>query len=128
MTIETVAICMILTPKADRFYRAPKGGMVSTVNGQFYKGGQFIPLSSNPVEVKPVPLEGSTRQVLWASRLRSQAIARLEDEIHARLLFLASPKDAPTVRPAIKRLLIARHGLMTERSAAKVIDRRAELV
>jgi hypothetical protein len=65
---------------------------------------------------------------LWASRLWDQAIARLEDEIHARLLFLASPKDAKAVRPTIKNLLIARHNLMTERSAAKVIDRRAELV
>jgi hypothetical protein len=27
MTIETVALSMILAPKADRFYRAPQGGM-----------------------------------------------------------------------------------------------------
>jgi hypothetical protein len=128
MTIETVALGMTVAPKADRFYRAPKGGMVSTVNGRFYKGGQFIPLFSNPVEVKPVPLEGSTRQVLWAGRLRSQAIARLEDEIHARRLFLADSRTAKAVRPAIRKLLITRHNLMTERSAAKVIDRRAELV
>lgn len=116
------------TTKADRFSnRAPRGGAVSPVNGQFYLGGQFMPMVAVVVEVKPAVLEGSSRQVVWANRLRRETLARLEDEINARLLSLGSPKEAKAVRPAIKRLLVARHGLMTERSAAKVIDRRSLL-
>jgi len=114
--------------KTDRFSnRAPRGGAVSLVNGLYYKGGQFMPMASTPVETKPAPLAGSTRQVAWANRLRVVALANLDDEIHARLMGLSNAKEAKTVRPAIKRLLIARHRLVTERSAATVIDRRAEL-
>jgi hypothetical protein len=114
---------------ADRYSnRAPKGGAVSPVNGRFYLGGQWMPMVHEVVEVRPATLEGSSRQVVWASRIRSEGLARLEDEINARLLFLSSPKDAASVRPAIRRLLIARHGLMTERSAARVIEHRAEMV
>jgi hypothetical protein len=113
------------TAKTDRFAnRAPKGGAISSVNGQYYLGGQFMPMVAVVVEAKPAKLEGSSRQVAWANRLRREELASLDDEINARLLFLANPKDARDVRPAIKRLLIARHNLMTERSAAKVIDRR----
>ena len=116
------------TPKADRFSnRAPKGGAVSPVNNQFYKGGQFMPMLSTPAEVKPVALEGSSRQVAWANRIRTVALASLNDEIQARLLFLNGPKTDASVRTAIKALLITRHGLMTERSAAKVIERREAL-
>jgi hypothetical protein len=116
------------TIKADRFSnRAPKGGAVSPVNGQFYKGGQFMPMVSTPVVVRPATLEGSTRQVAWANRLRCDALVSLQEEIDARLLFLNSPKTAKGVRPAIKRLLIARHALTVERSAARVIERRETL-
>jgi hypothetical protein len=116
------------TQKTDRFSnRAPKGGAVSPVNGQFYLGGQFMPVVATPVVARPATLEGSTRQVAWANRLRVDALASLDDEINARLLFLASPKDAKSVRPAIKQLLIARHNLKAERSAAKVIERRSNL-
>lgn len=117
------------TTSTDRIInRAPRGGAVSPVNGRFYAGGQFMPMVVEVIELKPAVLEGSSRQVVWASRLRSEGLARLEDEINARLLFLASPKDAKGVRPAIRRLLIARHGLMTERSAARVIEHRAEMI
>jgi hypothetical protein len=122
------------TIKTDRFSnRAPKGGAVSLVNGQFYLGGQFMPMvakvesTTDTMPAKPATLEGSTRQVAWANRLRA-ALANLNDEISARLLFLNSPKTASEVRPAIKQLLITRHGLMTERSALRVIERRAELI
>jgi hypothetical protein len=117
------------TTKADRvnINRAPRGGAVSPVNGLFYLGGQFMPMAAGIVEYKPVPLVGSVRQVAWANRLRREALGRLDDEINARLLFLASPKDARTVRPAIRRLMVARHALMVERSASVVIDRRAML-
>jgi hypothetical protein len=117
------------TIKTDRFSnRAPKGGAISAVNGQFYLGGQFMPMVAEVVEVKPATLEGSSRQIAWANRLRREALANLNDEINARLLFLNSPKTAKEVRPAIKGLLIARHTLMNEKSASKVIERRAELV
>ena len=118
------------TTKADRvnINRAPKGGAVSTVNGQFYAGGQFMPMVAVVVEVKPAPLAGSTRQVAWANRLRREALASLDDEIQARMSFLNSRTDAKVYRPIVKRLMVTRHHLMTERSAAAVIDRRAMLV
>jgi hypothetical protein len=118
---------MTTTPKANRFSnRAPKGGAVSPVNGLFYAGGQFMPMVALVVELKPAPLAGSSRQVAWANRLRREALANLDDEINARLLFLASPRRtvAAEYRPIVRRLLIARHALMTERSASAVIDRR----
>lgn len=102
------------TKTADRIInRAPKGGAVSLVNGLFYRGGQFMPMVA--VEFKPgLPmLMGSVRQVAWANRLRNQALANLNDEINARLLFLNdSPKEAAAVRPSLRRLMVARHGLM----------------
>jgi hypothetical protein len=116
------------TTLTDRFSnRAPKGGAVSPINGLFYAGGQFMPMVADVVEVKPASLEGSSRQVLWAARLRREELANLEDEIHARILFLASPIRAEVAanRKAVKPLLIARHKLMTERSAAKLIERRS---
>jgi hypothetical protein len=115
------------TPKADRFSnRAPRGGAVSPVNGRFYPGGQFMPMVATVAELKPAPLAGSSRQVAWASRLRREELARLDDEIKARLLFLASPirAEAAESRKAVRPLLVARHRLMAERSAAVVIDRR----
>jgi hypothetical protein len=117
--------------KADRFSnRAPKGGAVSLVNGQFYLGGQFMPMVATTVPVKPATLEGSARQVVWANRLRREALASLSDEIHVRTIFLNESKtevEARIYRTAVKPLLIARHDLMTERSAASIIDRRATL-
>jgi hypothetical protein len=115
----------------DRFSsRAPKGGAVSTVNGRFYAGGTFMPMVADVVEVKPASLEGSSRQILWAARLRREELARLDDEIHARILFLASPirAEVSANRKAVKPLLITRHRLMSERSAAKVIERRPEML
>jgi hypothetical protein len=119
----------ITANKADRvnINRAPKGGAVSTVNGRFYAGGQFMPMVAEVVEVKPAPLAGSSRQVAWANRLRRQALANLDDEINARMpsVIGRSRTEAAEYRPIVRRLMIARHALMTERSAANVIDRRA---
>jgi hypothetical protein len=115
------------TTKTDRYSnRAPKGGAVSPVNGQWYAGGQWMPMVAEVVEFKPAVLEGSSRQVMWANRLRKQAIANVRDEIAARLLFLDSPIRAEVVanRKALKGFLVAHHGLMTERSAAAFIERR----
>jgi hypothetical protein len=118
------------TPKADRFTnRAPKGGAVSTVNGQFYAGGQFMPMVAVVVEVKPAPLAGSSRQVAWANRLRTEALTSLDAEIQVRVEFLnEGHAESRAIRATVKRMLIVRHNLMTERSAATVIDRRAMLV
>jgi hypothetical protein len=108
--------------------RAPRGGAVSLVNGLFYLGGQFMPMAVEPVRLMPAPLAGSVRQVAWANRLRREALASLDDEINARLIGLGDRKETRAYRPAVRRLLIARHALWTERSASAVIDRRAELV
>jgi hypothetical protein len=119
------------TTKADRvnINRAPKGGGVSTVNGQFYAGGQFMPMVAVVVEVKPAPLAGSTRQVAWANRLRAAALKNLNDEIAVRVAFLNEGHvESRAIRATLKRLMVTRHNLMTERSAAAVIDRRAMLV
>lgn len=112
--------------------RAPKGGAVSLVNGLFYKGGQFMPMAEAHKVYslgRPAKLEGSVRQVLWATRLRNEAITRLEEQLFCFRLDLASPKpfDAVATRQAIRRDELARHSLMTERSAASVIDRRASI-
>lgn len=109
--------------------RAPKGGAVSTINGRFYKGGQFMPMVAEVVEFKPAPLEGSSRQVAWASRLRREALVSLNAEIAVRVEFLnEGHAEAKQIRATVKQLLITRHHLMTERSAAKVIDQRGALV
>jgi hypothetical protein len=118
------------TKSTDRIInRAPKGGAISPVNGRFYAGGQFMPMVAEVVEVKPAALEGSTRQVAWANRLRREELARLDEEVAARVAFLNSPIKAEVAasRKAVKPLLIARHNLMTERSASAVIERRASL-
>jgi hypothetical protein len=112
--------------------RAPKGGMVSLVNGLFYKGGQFMPMAEAHKVYslgRPVRLEGSVNQVLWATRLRDQAIARLEEQLVVARLELASPRpfDAKGTRRMIYSVEVARHALMTERSAASVIERRASM-
>jgi hypothetical protein len=113
--------------KADRFAnRAPKGGAVSPVNGLFYAGGRFMPMVVAEFKSGPVALMGSFRQVAWANRIRRDELGRLDDEIAARLPALAGPRrsEAAGYRPVIRNLLIARHALMAERSAAAVIDRR----
>jgi hypothetical protein len=115
------------TAKTDRYdNRAPRGGAVSPVNGQWYAGGRWMPRVAEVVEIKPATLEGSSRQVMWANRLRKQALAAVQDEIDARLLFLNSPIRAEVVanRKALKGFLVARHKLMTERSAARLIEAR----
>jgi hypothetical protein len=106
--------------------RAPKGGAISTVNGQWYAGGQFMPMVPVVAEVKPATLEGSSRQVAWASRIRREELARVQDEINARLLFLNSPirKEVAENRKALKGFLAAQYRLMTERSAARLIEAR----
>lgn len=119
------------TSKTGRILnRASKGGEISPVNGQFYLGGQFLPTVAVVVEVKPAPLVGSSRQVMWATRLRSQALGRLAVEIATRRLFLNDAKviDEAGVRSAIRRDEAARYGLMVERSASKIIGMRTELV
>jgi hypothetical protein len=121
----------ITANKADcvNINRAPKGGAVSTVNGRFYAGGQFMPMVADVVEFKPAPLAGSSRQVAWADRLRRQALANLDDEIQARMSFVVGGNraEAAKYRPIVRKLMVARHALMTERSAANVIDHRAML-
>lgn len=109
--------------------RAPKGGAVSSVNGRFYAGGQFMPMTATIVEVKPAPLSGSSRQIPWATRIRAAALVNLDAEIQVRRLFLAEGHaDSRAIRATLKRLIVTRYGLMTERSAGAVIERRAELV
>jgi hypothetical protein len=125
---------MTTQAKVDRanINRAPRGGAISEVNGLFYLGGQFMPMV--PAEKvwflsKPAPLVGSVGQTAWAERLRREALVRLEDEIHVRRLFIAGPVkwQADDARKALKPFLFARHNLMTERSAASVIERRMAL-
>jgi hypothetical protein len=68
------------TPKADRYSdRAPRGGAISPIIGQWYAGGQWMRMTAEVVEVsaKTAPLAGRTRQVAWANRLRTQALATL---------------------------------------------------
>jgi hypothetical protein len=115
------------TGKTDRFAnRGPRGGAISPVNGRFYAGGRFIPMAVAEFKPSPAALMGSTRQVAWANRLRREELARLEDEIAARLLFLGSPIRAEVRgnRKALRGFLAARHKLMAERSAARVIEAR----
>lgn len=106
--------------------RAPKGGMVSSVNGRFYKGGWFMPMVAEVLEVKPAPLQGSVRQVSWANRLRAAKLARTE----ARLadLLTGMEKVARGFRPffqaEVEKVAIARHRMMVETSAAAFIDAR----
>jgi hypothetical protein len=119
---------MTTTPKADRYSnRAPKGGASSPVNGQFYAGGRWMPMTAEVVEVsaKPVALEGSSRQIPWATRLRREELARLDEELTVRRLMLAGPKviDEAGVRRAICRDLVASYHLQVERSAARLIER-----
>jgi hypothetical protein len=121
---------IVTTPKADRIVnRAPRGGAVSPINGRFYAGGTFMPMASAPIPTGPAPLAGSCRQIDWASRLRREALARLDDEIFARMMALASPirAERDANRGALKPFIVARYALMTEVSAAAIIDRRASL-
>ena len=115
------------TAKADRFSnRAPRGGMVSPVNGIFYKGGRFMPMATSGLKSGPVKLEGSTRQVAWATRLRDEGLAKLDKalvEANA-LLSVATRKEAPAIRSACRTLAITRHSLKAQRSAAAIIDGR----
>jgi hypothetical protein len=116
------------TVKTDRYSnRAPRGGAVSPINDKFYAGGQWMPMASAPVPTGPAPLAGSTRQVAWAARLRREALNRLDDEIFARMMALASPfrHERADNRRALVPLLTARHALTVETSAAKIIDRRS---
>lgn len=116
--------------RADRIVnRAPRGGAVSTVNNQYYAGGQFMPMAPAGFNPTPAPLAGSSRMVPWATRLRREAIARLDDEIYVARLFLETPGlvRPAAVRARVRTLLVARHGLLVERSAAAILDRRASL-
>lgn len=115
------------TATTDRIInRAPKGGAVCPISGRFYRGGQFMPLAPADVVVKPAALEGSSRQVAWAERLRKAELARLAEEIATRRLFLSDKQavDAAGVRRAIRRDEVARFNLLNIRSAAAIIDRR----
>lgn len=62
----------------------------------------------------------------WASRIRREELARVQDEINARLLFLNSPIKAEVRenRKALRTFLVARHRLMTERSTGALIAAR----
>ena len=122
---------MTTTKNADtvNINRAPKGGAVSPVNHRFYAGGQFMPMVAVVVESKPAKLEGSSRQIPYANRLRREALVNLDAEIAVRQSFLAEGHaESKQIRATLKRLIVTRHGLYTERSAGAVIERRAELV
>jgi hypothetical protein len=116
------------TPKADRvsINRAPKGGAGSPINGLFYKGGRFMPLATAGFNAGPVTLMGSSRQVAWANRLRAEALAKLDDAIANAnaLLTVATRKEAPAVRSALRTLAITRHTVKATRSAATIIEWR----
>jgi hypothetical protein len=52
-----------MTTATKLYNRAPKGGMVSSVNGRFYKGGQFVPAATVTAVwvVRPMTFEGKRR-------------------------------------------------------------------
>jgi hypothetical protein len=106
------------------------GGAGATVNGKFYLGGQFMPMVAEVAEFNPAPLAGSSRQVAWANRLRREALANLDDEINARMPSVTgrNKAEAAEYRPIVRKLMVTRHNLMVESSAANVIGRRASLV
>jgi hypothetical protein len=113
------------TLKADRvsINRAPKGGMVSPINGLFYKGGQFMPAATAGFNAGPATLEGSSRQVAWATRLRDEALVKVDDMLATahELLKVAAWDEAPAIRAACRDLAITRHLVKAEKSAAKII-------
>ena len=113
------------TPKADRVpNRAPKGGAVSSVNGRFYRGGWFMPVVSNPVILKPAKLEGSSRQVAWATRLRDQKLAATEAQLTGLIHGMTTIKPCyrPMVRVEIEQAAALRHRLMRTTSAVQIIE------
>ena len=108
--------------------RAPKGGMVSPVNGLFYRGGWFMPtaIEGRPTVEGPARLEGSSRQVPWAEKIRRQELARVEAELAGLLHAIGT---APKVyrawmRSEIERSAIERHRMLAERSASAWIGMR----
>jgi hypothetical protein len=116
------------TAKADRvnINRAPRGGAVSPINGLYYKGGQFMPMAAAGFVAGPAKLEGSSRQVAWATRLRNEGLAKLDGALMDAnaLLAVASRKEAPAIRSACRTLAITRHCLKAQRSAVAIIDGR----
>lgn len=106
--------------------RAPKGGMVSSVNGRFYLGGQFMPMVAEALEVRPTPLKGSYRQVAWANRLRAELLAATEARLAELLTGMATVRRGfrPFFQSEAAKVAIKRHRMMVETSAAAWIDAR----
>jgi hypothetical protein len=107
--------------------RAPRGGAISSVNGRWYAGGQFLPAVADPATAnKPAALVGSSRQVAWATRLRDAALAAKDAELAGLLFALTAGKPAWAllVRDEYRTGLAERHAMVRETSAAKWIDRR----
>jgi hypothetical protein len=60
-----------MTTATKLYNRAPKGGMVSSVNGRFYKGGQFMPAATVTAiwAIRPITFEGKRRFLAIAKDL-----------------------------------------------------------
>ncbi len=116
------------TAKADRIgiNRAPRGGAISPVNGMFYRGGQFMPMAVPGLAAGPARVEGSGRQVAWATRLKREELARLDRSlVEVNELLADSPREEKqAVRAIARKLAIARHLVSRERSAAAIIEGR----
>ena len=113
---------------ADRVYsRAPKGGAVSSVNGQFYRGGWFMPcVPALAVVTKPAPLTGSYAQVSWATGLRARKLAKIDAQLSDLIFGLSTIRPAyrPMYRPEIEALATERFRLLRTTSAVAIIDAR----
>jgi hypothetical protein len=89
----------------------------------FYKGGQFMPTATAGMVAAPAKLEGSSRQVAWASRLRNEGLAKLDamlTDVNAALK-VAARHEAPALRTVARTLATTRLLVKNERSAARII-------
>ena len=120
---------------ADRVYnRAPKGGILCPLSGRFFKGGQFCFLYTAEqlaAIAKPAPLTGSSRQISWATRLRTTWLARLDAklaELRGQIAAMdraADRKDGAGagIRAEVKRLEGKKWRLWVEGDAATIVGR-----
>ena len=114
------------TANKDRFRRAAKGGEVSMVNLKFYKGGQFMPLAREEVQLltNPARLEGSSRQIAWATRIRSEMLAVAETRLAELLTGMdqVKPGFRPFFQAEVQKLTVTRHRILTQTDASAFID------
>jgi hypothetical protein len=82
-----------MTATTQIFNRAPKGGMVSPVNGRAYKGGQFMPAAPVAVEtrtwfIRPTTV-GGVRRFTAVAKSATGAETTLETTAGGVYLFRA---------------------------------------